>query len=87
MQNNLDSTVADTGNPTGDTANGTAEPDSTADDQTDAQSEPCLLYTSIGAGFGSGVRAVRAQRGRFHKVAFGAQGTVYFIGGNLQRCV
>ena len=27
---------------------------------------------------------MRAQRGRFHKVAFGAQGTVYFIGGNLQ---
>ena len=40
VQNNLDSTVADTGNPTGDTADGTAEPDSTADDQTDAQSEP-----------------------------------------------
>ena len=34
VQNNLDSTVADTGNPTGDTADGTA------DDQTDAQSEP-----------------------------------------------
>ena len=40
VQNNLDSTVADTGNPTGDTADGTAEPDSTADDQTVAQSEP-----------------------------------------------
>ena len=40
VQNNLDSTVADTGNPTGDTADGTAEPDSTADDQTDTQSEP-----------------------------------------------
>ena len=42
------------------------------------------FHEHIGAGFGSGVRAVRAQRGRFHKVAFGAQGTVYFIGGNLQ---
>ena len=40
VQNNLDSTVADAGNPTGDTADGTAEPDNTADDQTDAQSEP-----------------------------------------------
>ena len=40
VQNNLDSTVADTGNPTGDTADGTAEPDSMADDQTDAQGEP-----------------------------------------------
>ena len=40
VQNNLDSSMADTGNPTGDTADGTAEPDSTADDQTDAQSEP-----------------------------------------------
>ena len=40
MQNPLDSTVADTGNPTGDTADGPAEPDSTAGDQTDAQSEP-----------------------------------------------
>ena len=40
VQNNLDSTVADTGNPTGDTSDGTDETDSTADDQTDAQSEP-----------------------------------------------
>ena len=39
VQNNLDSTVADAGNPTGDTADGTAEPDSTADDQTDAQTD------------------------------------------------
>ena len=40
VQNNLDSTVADTGNAADGAADGTAEPDSTADDQTDAQSEP-----------------------------------------------
>lgn len=40
VQNNLDSSMADTGNAADGTADGTAEPDSTADDQTDAQSEP-----------------------------------------------
>ena len=40
VQNNLDSSMADTGNAADGAADGTAEPDSTADDQTDAQSEP-----------------------------------------------
>ena len=40
VQNNLDSTVADTGNAADGATDSTTEPDSTADDQTDAQSEP-----------------------------------------------
>ena len=40
VQNNLNSSMADTGNAADGAADGTAEPDSTADDQTDAQSEP-----------------------------------------------
>ena len=40
VQNNLDSSMADTGNAADGAADSTAEPNSTADDQTDAQSEP-----------------------------------------------
>ena len=39
VQNNLDSSMADTGNAADGAADGTAEPDSTADDQTDAQTD------------------------------------------------
>ncbi len=39
VQNNLDSSMADTGNPAGDTTDGTVEPDAVMNDQTGAQSE------------------------------------------------
>lgn len=40
VQNNLDSSMADTGNAADGATDSTTEPNSTADDQTDAQSEP-----------------------------------------------